>query len=287
MGGRELINFSTYSYLGFNGDPQVSDAAAAAAKHFGTSAAASRLVSGEQPPHRELERGLADFLHAEDCITFVSGHTTNVSTVSALLGPKDLVLHDRLIHNSILQGTLASGAHRLSFPHNDITTLNEILTERRRNFEKVLIVVEGIYSMDGDMAPLPELIKVKRQHKAILMVDEAHSVGVAGKTGRGLTEHFGIPSSEVDILMGTLSKALCQLRRLHRGFSCVNRIVKIHRKWLCLLRRDATTHGSSGQSGSGHAVIRTSSSGQIAGKWTTLFKNGPRPKSRYGIFSGV
>jgi 8-amino-7-oxononanoate synthase len=207
MDGRKLINFSTYSYLGLNGDPRVCAAAAEAARRYGTSASASRLVSGERPPHRELERGLADFLDAEDCITFVSGHTTNVSTLSALLGPKDLVIHDRLIHNSILQGTLASGAHRRSFPHNDVATLDEILTERRRSFEKVLIVVEGIYSMDGDMAPLPELVEVKRRHKALLMVDEAHSIGVVGKTGRGITEHFGIPSSEIDILMGTLSKA--------------------------------------------------------------------------------
>ena len=207
MNGRELINFSTYSYLGLNGDPRVCAAAAEAANLYGTSASASRLVSGERIPHRELERGLADFLGAEDCLTFVSGHTTNVSTLSALLGPKDLIIHDRLIHSSILQGALASGAHRLSFPHNDVATLNEILTERRRSFEKVLIVVEGIYSMDGDMAPLPDLIAVKRRHKAILMVDEAHSIGVAGTTGRGITEHFGIPSSEIDILMGTLSKA--------------------------------------------------------------------------------
>ena len=206
--GRELLNFSTYNYVGLNGDPRVCEAAVQAMRRYGTSASASRLVSGERPPHRELERGLAEFLDTQDCLTFVSGHTTNASTVSAIAGPKDLILYDRLIHNSILQGALASGAQRLAFPHNDMERLDEILRERRRMHQKVLIVVEGIYSMDGDMAPLPDLVAIKNRHKAILMVDEAHSIGVAGKTGRGVTEHFGVPSSEVDILMGTLSKSL-------------------------------------------------------------------------------
>ena len=206
--GRELINFCTYSYVGLNGDSRVLEAAVQAARQYGTSASASRLVSGERPPHRELERALAAFLGTEDCLLFVSGHTTNVSTLSAIAGPRDLILHDRLIHNSVLQGALASGAQRLSFPHNNLEALEDILRERRRLYEKVLIVVEGIYSMDGDMAPLPELVRIKTRHKAILMIDEAHSLGVAGSTGRGITEHFNISSRQVDIVMGTLSKTL-------------------------------------------------------------------------------
>lgn len=205
---RELVNFSTYNYLGLNGHPHVTDTAMEAARRSGTSASASRIVSGECPQHRELERGLAEFLGTEDCVVFVSGHTTNVSTISALMGPQDLVLHDRLIHNSILQGALASGAKRLAFPHNNTEALDAMLKERRHLYEKVLIVTEGIYSMDGDMAPVPDLVEIKNRHKAILMVDEAHSLGVVGETGRGVIEHFHLASSEVDIHMGTLSKAL-------------------------------------------------------------------------------
>ena len=228
IAGRKLLNFSTYSYLGLNGDRRVSEAAAEAALRYGTSASASRLVSGERPPHRDLERGLADFLGAQDCLTFVSGFTTNVSTLSTLLGPKDLILHDRLIHNSILEGASSSGAQRLAFPHNRVDTLDEILTQRRRNYEKVLIVVEGIYSMDGDMAPLPELVELKRRHKALLMVDEAHSIGVVGKTGRGLTEHFQVPIADVDILMGTLSKTFAGCGGFIAGSAALIEILKYH-----------------------------------------------------------
>jgi 8-amino-7-oxononanoate synthase len=206
IGNRQYLNFATYNYIDLNGDPRIVEAAALAAQRYGTSASASRVVSGERPPHRELERGLADFLGTEDCIVFVSGHATNVSTIAALLGPKDLIIHDRLIHNSVLQGAIMSGAQRLSFAHNDMDMLDSLLTERRRNYEKVLIVVEGIYSMDGDVAPLPKLIELKQRHKALLMVDEAHSIGVLGKTGRGIVEHFGLSAGDVDILMGTLSK---------------------------------------------------------------------------------
>jgi 8-amino-7-oxononanoate synthase len=197
IGNRQYLNFATYNYIDLNGDPRIVEAAALAAQRYGTSASASRVVSGERPPHRELERGLADFLGTEDCIVFVSGHATNVSTIAALLGPKDLIIHDRLIHNSVLQGAIMSGAQRLSFAHNDMDMLDSLLTERRRNYEKVLIVVEGIYSMDGDVAPLPKLIELKQRHKALLMVDEAHSIGVLGKTGRGIVEHFGLSAGDI------------------------------------------------------------------------------------------
>jgi 8-amino-7-oxononanoate synthase len=206
--GRELINFSSYNYLGLNGDPRVTEAASTAACHSGTSASASRLVSGECPQHRELEQALAQFLGTEDSVVFVSGHTANLSTISALVGAKDLVIVDRLSHQSIVQGAVASGALRLTFPHNDASALDRLLCERRHLYERVLIVVEGIYSMDGDLLPLRDFVEVKNRHCALLMVDEAHSIGVAGETGRGITEHCGVPVAEVDILMGTLSKSL-------------------------------------------------------------------------------
>ena len=206
--GREYLNFSSYNYLGLSGHPAVSKAAKEAIDRYGTSVSASRLVAGERPIQRELEEALADIYGVEDCIVFVSGHATNVSTIGYLFGPKDLIIHDSLIHNSVLEGIKLSGSTRRSFPHNDTAVLDSILAEIRGQFERVLIVVEGHYSMDGDIPELPSLIDIKRRHKAFLMIDEAHSLGVLGETGRGLHEHYGIAGREVDIWMGTLSKTL-------------------------------------------------------------------------------
>ena len=206
--GREYINYGSYNYLGLNGDPDIGEAAKAAIDRYGTTVSASRLVSGERPLHREFERALADLYGVDDAITFVSGHATNVTTIGYLFGPRDLVLHDALIHNSTLQGAQLSGAKRLSFPHNDWAALDQLLLQQRRNFDRVLIVLEGVYSMDGDFPDLPRFIEVKRRHKAFLMVDEAHSLGVMGPNGLGIREHFSLPGTDVDIWMGTLSKAL-------------------------------------------------------------------------------
>lgn len=208
IGSRTFINYANYNYLGLSGDPRVSAAAIAAIERYGTSVSASRLVAGERPFHRALESEIADFLGVEDAVAFVSGHATNVTVIGHLFGRKDLVLHDSLIHNSVLQGCLLSGAKRITFPHNDWAALDRILASVRRDFEKVLIVVEGVYSMDGDIPDLPRFVEIRNRYKAILMVDEAHSLGVVGKTGRGLSEHFGVPATDVDIWMGTLSKAL-------------------------------------------------------------------------------
>ena len=206
--GRQLINFGSYNYLGMSGDPVVNAAAKDAIDRYGTSVSASRIVSGERPIHREFERALAELYGVDDAITFVSGHATNVTTIGYLFGPKDLILHDALIHNSTLQGIQLSGAKRLSFPHNDWAALDALLKDQRRQFERVLIVVEGIYSMDGDYPDLPNFVEVKRRHRAFLMVDEAHSLGVMGRSGFGIREHFGMAGGDVDIWMGTLSKAL-------------------------------------------------------------------------------
>jgi len=208
INGREYINFSSYNYLGLNGHPAVSQAARAAIGRYGTSASASRLVAGERPIQRELEEALADLYGVEDCIVFVSGHATNVSTIATLFGPKDLVIHDSLIHNSVLEGIKLAGSTRRSFPHNDTQALDAILAEIRHQFERVLIVVEGHYSMDGDIPDLPALIDIKHRHGCFLMVDEAHALGVLGETGRGSHEHHGIAGRDVDIWMGTLSKTL-------------------------------------------------------------------------------
>jgi 8-amino-7-oxononanoate synthase len=206
-GDRELINYSTYNYLGMSGDPIVSEAAQNAIARYGTSVSASRVVSGEKPLHRELEQEIADFLGTEDCIAYIGGHAANVTTLGHLFGKNDLIVCDALSHNSIREGCKLSGATIIDFPHNDWQTLDRILSQRRHEYEKVLITIEGVYSTDGDLAPLPEIIEVKKRHKVFLMVDEAHSIGVLGATGRGIGEHFGVNPADVDLWMGTLSKS--------------------------------------------------------------------------------
>ncbi|WP_416137624.1 aminotransferase class I/II-fold pyridoxal phosphate-dependent enzyme [Halomonas sp. HK25] len=206
--GRECLNFASYNYLGLSGDPRVGQAACDAVDRYGTSVSASRVVSGERPIHAELERAIATAYEVEDAVAFVSGHATNVSTLGYLMGPKDLILHDAYIHNSSLVGAQLSGAKRIPFAHNDAEALDALLTRHRGQFERVLIVIEGLYSMDGDVPDLPRFIDIKRRHQAWLMVDEAHSFGVLGRRGLGLREHFDVPPGDVDIWMGTLSKAL-------------------------------------------------------------------------------
>ncbi|MGH8290028.1 MAG: aminotransferase class I/II-fold pyridoxal phosphate-dependent enzyme [Steroidobacteraceae bacterium] len=208
IGGETFLNYSSYNYLGLAGHPAVSAAAKAAIDRYGTSASASRLVSGERPLHRELERELAALHGVEDAVVFVSGHATNLATIGTLMGPKDLVVHDALVHNSALLGSQLSGARRTPFAHNDWRALDTLLAECRLQYERVLIVLEGIYSMDGDFPDLPRFIEVKRRHRAFLMVDEAHSLGVLGECGLGIQEHFGLEGQDVDIWMGTLSKTL-------------------------------------------------------------------------------
>lgn len=208
IGEREYLNFASYNYLGYSGHPRVAEAAKAAIDRYGTSVSASRPVSGDRPLHRELERELAKLYDVDDAVVMVSGHATNVTTIGYLFGPRDLVVHDELIHNSVLQGIQLSGARRLSFAHNDWQALDRLLGEQRQHFERVLVVVEGIYSMDGDYPELPRFVELKHKHKVFLMVDEAHSLGVMGATGKGIREHFGLAGDDVDIWMGTLSKTL-------------------------------------------------------------------------------
>jgi 8-amino-7-oxononanoate synthase len=206
--GRDYVTFASYDYLGLNGHPAVIAAAKAALDEHGTSVSASRIVAGERPVHRQLEAALAALYETEAAVAFVSGHATNVSTISTLLDPDDLILYDELAHNSLLTGIKLSGAKAVTFRHNDLEDLERLLRIHRRASRNALIVVEGLYSMDGDIADLPRLIELKQRYGAWLMVDEAHALGVLGATGRGLAEHFGISPGHVDIWMGTLSKAL-------------------------------------------------------------------------------
>jgi 8-amino-7-oxononanoate synthase len=204
--GRSYANFASYDYLGLNGDRRIADAAKSAIDRYGTTVSASRMVSGERAIHRELEAALADVHGAEDAMALVGGHGTNVSVIGALLGLGDTIAYDALAHNSIVEGARLSGARRIAFVHNDPEAADKALggAPARRQ----LIVVEGHYSMDGDVPDLARFVAVARRHRAWLMVDDAHAMGVLGKRGFGSAEHTGIDPREVDIWMGTLSKSL-------------------------------------------------------------------------------
>ncbi len=208
IGGRTLVNFANYNYLGLSGDPDVTRAAQAALDQWGSSVSASRVVSGERSVHRDLEREIAHFIGVEDAIVYIGGHPANVSTIAHLFGSEDVVLCDALMHNSAMQGAEFSGARRLIFPHNDWQALDAMLARVRSQHRRALVVIEGVYSADGDIPDLARFVEVKTRHHAMLMVDEAHSLGVLGATGRGISEHAGVNAADVDIWMGTLSKSL-------------------------------------------------------------------------------
>jgi 8-amino-7-oxononanoate synthase len=209
VGNRDLINFGSYDYIGLNGDPRLHEAAARAMARYGISASASRLVSGERPIHAEFERALAAHYNAEAALTFVSGHATNVTVIGHLMGPRDVIVHDAAIHNSCVEGARLSGARRVPFAHNDVASAERELKAARRGAQRALIVVEGHYSMDGDVPDLAGFVRLARQYDSWLMVDDAHGLGVVGATGKGAFEAAGVDPADVDIWMGTLSKTLC------------------------------------------------------------------------------
>jgi 8-amino-7-oxononanoate synthase len=208
MAGKTYINFASYDYLGLNQHCAVKNAAKDAIDCYGTSVSASRIVAGERPLHGHLEAELAALYEAESAVAFVSGHATNVSTIGTLMSADDVIIYDELCHNSVMVGNKLSRATARSFKHNDMSALEKVLAECRPHHARALVVVEGLYSMDGDIAPLPDIVHLKRQFNAWLMVDEAHALGVLGAKGKGTAEHWGIDPREVDIWMGTLSKAL-------------------------------------------------------------------------------
>jgi 8-amino-7-oxononanoate synthase len=201
-----FVSFANYDYLGLGEDPRVRRAAADAALSFGVGAEASRLVGGSRTVHDLLEREIADFLGVEDAVTLVSGWMTNASLLGYLLTRSDLIVVDELAHNSIVVGADVSHAKVLSFHHGNLDDLESLLAEHRPRAKRALIVVEGLYSMDGDMPDLRRVVDLKHKYDAWLMVDEAHSIGVLGASGRGISEHFGIDPGEVDFIIGTLSK---------------------------------------------------------------------------------
>lgn len=206
FGREKLLNFSSNNYLGLAFHPQVIAASMSAVKKWGAGSGASRLLSGNLALHANLEMHLARFKKEEAVLTFSSGYMANLGIISALIGPADVVLCDRLNHASIIDATWLSGAKLWVYPHRDMDKLKDLLS-RAGNFKRRLIVTDSYFGMDGDVAPLDKLLQLAKDQDAWLMVDEAHATGVFGEEGRGLTERFGV-SGKIDVVMGTLSKAL-------------------------------------------------------------------------------
>jgi 8-amino-7-oxononanoate synthase len=225
IGGKTLLNFSSNDYLGLANDPILKEAAIKAVEKFGAGAGASRLVCGSLAPFHELEEALASFKNAEAALSFSSGYATAIGTICALLGKDDIVVLDKLVHACIVDAARLSGAKIRVFTHNDLDDLEKILkwtTTGGRHLSPAtchtLIVTESIFSMDGDVAPLREMVALKEKYGAWLMVDEAHATGVCGKNGRGLAAELGV-GHRVEIQMGTLGKAL----GASGGFVCGSR----------------------------------------------------------------
>jgi 8-amino-7-oxononanoate synthase len=205
MTGRQILLFASNDYLGLAMHPEVIQSAIEATQRFGTGTGAARLVSGSLPPHQELESALAHFKGTEAALTFSSGYLANIGAIPALIGQGGLILADRLCHASLIDGCRLSAADFRIYRHNDIDHLQSLLAARRRT-RRTLIVTDGLFSMDGDLAPLPELRRLAQDYEADLYIDDAHGTGVMGQHGRGTAEHFGL-DTQIPFQMGTLGKA--------------------------------------------------------------------------------
>ncbi|MGJ0396723.1 MAG: aminotransferase class I/II-fold pyridoxal phosphate-dependent enzyme [Methylocystis sp.] len=207
--GKHFVSFANYDYLGLANHPRIREEAKREIDGIGIGALASRLVGGERTTHRPFEAEIAQFLGMESALTLVSGYLSNVTTIAWLMsGKRDAIFIDELAHNSIVAGADGAPAHVVKFRHNDFDHLDHLLARHREEYRNVLIVVEGVYSMDGDTADLPRLLEIKEKYQVWLLVDEAHSLGVLGETGRGLAEHQGVDPSRIDLIVGTMSKTL-------------------------------------------------------------------------------
>ena len=210
LDGREVINFASNDYLGLAGDERLIQAAIAATQKYGTGSTGSRLLSGHRQLHRQLEQAIASLKQTEDALVFSSGYLANLGTISAVVGQKDLILGDRYNHSSLKNGAKLSGATTLDYSHNDISDLATKLHQYRAQYRRCLITTDSVFSMDGDLCPLPELLSLAEEFNCMLLVDEAHATAVIGKTGAGCVEYFGCTGREL-IQIGTLSKVLGSL----------------------------------------------------------------------------
>ncbi len=205
--GRDVVNLASNNYLGLASHPRLNDAAAKAALEFGAGTGAVRTIAGQMTMHRELERRLAEFKHADDALMFQSGFTSNAGTVAAILDREDVIISDQLNHASIIDGARLGRAEIKVFPHKDVDAAEAMLKETAAPGRKQLLITDGVFSMDGDIAPLTGLVEVAERHGAIMMVDDAHASGVLGAGGAGTVDHFGL-HGRVDVQVGTLSKAI-------------------------------------------------------------------------------
>jgi len=216
--GKEVINLASNNYLGLTTHPKLREAALEAVRRFGVGSGAVRTISGTMSLHLELEERIAAFKHAKACVVFQSGFAANAGTVAAILGPEDHIISDELNHASIIDGCRLSRAKIHVFPHKDTLAAENILTELDRAAGRKLLISDGVFSMDGDIGPLPGLTAAAEKHGAIMMVDDAHSSGVLGRNGRGTIDHFGL-HGRVQVQVGTLSKAIGVLG----GYVCGSR----------------------------------------------------------------
>ncbi|WP_229741120.1 aminotransferase class I/II-fold pyridoxal phosphate-dependent enzyme [Silvibacterium dinghuense] len=222
MNGHRMLMLSSYDYLGLIGDPRVDEAAIAAIRKYGTGTGGVRLLTGTLELHRELEQALAEFKGTETAITFTSGYAANLAVISALLGPADRVIADALSHRSLMDACRLAGVQVQRFEHNNMASLRHEL-ENGPEANRTLIISDGVFSMDGDICPLPELIAIKKEFDCFLLMDESHASGVLGKHGRGTDEHFGVHTDDVDIWTGSLAKAIPS----NGGFVAVSRRLSI------------------------------------------------------------
>ena len=205
--GRRVVNLSSNNYLGLATHPALKEAAERAVREWGVGSGAVRPIVGTLRMHEELERRIAAFKGTEAALVFQSGFTANAGTVAAILGREDVIVSDELNHASIIDGCRLSRAEIRVFPHRDVEAMRRLLEEARPRARRILVVTDGVFSMDGDIAPLPDIVRVAREYGAIVMVDDAHASGVLGRQGRGTVDHFGL-HGQVDIQVGTLSKAI-------------------------------------------------------------------------------
>ena len=208
--GREVINFASNDYLGLAGDERLIQAAIAATLEYGTGSTGSRLLSGHRQLHRELEKAIASLKQTEDAIVFSSGYLANLGTIAALVGKRDLIVADQYNHSSLKNGAILSGAVVVDYAHTDIEDLEIKLAQHRQQHRRCLIATDSVFSMDGDVCPLPEILELAEEFSCMVLVDEAHATGVLGGTGAGCVEHFGCTGKPL-IQVGTLSKALGSL----------------------------------------------------------------------------
>ncbi|PLZ11870.1 8-amino-7-oxononanoate synthase [Fischerella thermalis WC245] len=208
--GQEVINFASNDYLGLAGDERLILAATAAVQEFGTGSTGSRLLSGHRKIHRELEKAIASLKQTEDAVVFSSGYLANLGAITALVSKRDLILADQYNHSSLKNGAILSGAKIVEYPHCDVEAVKSELQRLRPDYRRCLIATDSVFSMDGDLCPLPALIDLAQEFSCMLLVDEAHATGVLGKTGAGCVEHFGCTGKQL-VQIGTLSKALGSL----------------------------------------------------------------------------